>query len=223
MPMHLTRAIVAGAAAAVLAPAAAHGATLRTDDDCYVQAATRHGVVSQPIGIAGDGWAAGSSWSVSGGGLFASGTADASGAFTSTDQNAPVIPTGSAKPRTVTLTGQQDGTDVASVTIKVVNFLVKPRSLNGKPTGSTTWAFSGFQPGRKIYFHVKRGGRVWTQKAGRGKKPCGTLVRRMRRLPAVPGRQIRYGNYKVFVDNRRRFRKGGLQYTATITIFKRYV
>jgi opacity protein-like surface antigen len=215
--MQTTRALIAAAAAALLAPAAAPAATLTTNDDCYVQVATDQGLVSQPIGITGGGWAPGSGWSVTGDGLVASGTADAAGAFTSTDQRAPEIDTETAKPRTITLTGQQDGVEVASVDIKVANFLVRPRNIDGNLTKKTTWVFSGFERGKTIYVHIKRGKHVYTQKAGRAKTACGTLQKRLRKLPAVPKRKIRYGRYKVFVDQRRAFSRSGLQYLATIT------
>jgi hypothetical protein len=215
--MPMTRALIAGAAAALLAPAAAPAATLTTDDDCYVQVDTDQGLISQPIGITGSGWAPGSGWSITGDGFVASGTADGTGAFTSTDQRAPAIATGTSRPRTVTLTGQQDGAAVASVDIQVVNYLVRPRSLKGKLTRKTTWIFSGFRPGKRIYVHIKRGRRVYTQRAGRAGSPCGTLKKRMRKLPAVPPRRIRYGSYEVYVDQRRSFSRRGLQYLATIT------
>jgi hypothetical protein len=213
----MTRALLVAAAAALLAPGVASAATLTADDDCYVQAETDHGLVSQPIGLTGAGWAPSSAWSVTGEGFTASGTADAAGAFTSTDQRAPRIARRTPEPRTITLTGRQDGTDVASVTIQVVNFFVRPRSLKGDVTKRTTWNFSGFAKGKTIYVHVKRGRRVYTRRVGRAKGACGTLAKRLRKIPAVPPRRIRYGSYRVFVDQRRAFSRGGLQYPATIT------
>jgi hypothetical protein len=215
------RAAATGVALALLAPAAAHGASLTTNAPCYRQVATSTGIVSSTLGIAGAGWTPGSAWGLLiGGEPFASGTADAAGNFASSDQRAPQISTSRFKPQNFTVTGQQDGVDVATTTFQVVNFSVKPRSLEGKPTGKTTWLFSGFAARKAIFFHIKRGKRVYTARAGKGDSPCGTLKRRLRRLPAVPARQIKYGKYKVFVDNRRRFKRGGLQYTATITIRK---
>jgi hypothetical protein len=213
--MPSARTLLSGAAVALLAPAAAHGATLTTSQPCYIE--------GQEVGIAGEGWTAGSEWTVSADGIFASGQAGADGTFLTSEAQAPTVVADTFKPQTVSLRGTENGTEVASTSFKVVNFLVKPRSLNGKPTGKTTWVFSGFTPGKKLYFHIKRGKRVYTQKAGRSRKPCGTFKRRMRRLPAVPERQIHYGRYRVFVDNRRRFSRGGLQFRATITIYKRFI
>lgn len=215
--MTRSSAALIAAGLALLAPAAAHGATLTTDRQCYVQGEGKRGVVSQSLTIDGAGWAPGSGWTVSGDQISASGTADPAGNFTTTG-SAPVASSTGYKPQSFTITGQQDRADVATATFKVVNFLVKPRSTHGRPTGTTTWVFSGFTPSKRIFFHIKRGRKLYTSKAGRGDAVCGTLKKRLRRLPAVPKSAIRNGTYKVFVDNRRRFAKRGLQYTAEITV-----
>jgi hypothetical protein len=213
--MITSRALTIGAALAFLAPAAAHGATISTAP-CYYSA--------QRMQINGSGWGPSTTYQVAGQGIFVEGTADDAGNWANTDAFAPDISASGYKPRTFTLTAGQDGTEVATTTFKVVNFLVKPRSLNGKPTGKTTWVFSGFNPGKSIYFHIIRHGKVWSSKAGTGDSPCGTLKRKLRRLPGVPSSQIHYGKYKVYVDNRRKFSKGGFQYgPATITVYKKFV
>lgn len=199
--------------AALAFPAASEAATLTTDRQCYVDAE------GQVMNVSGAEWAPGSAWSVSGGGIDEVGTTDGAGAF-AFNTDVPEIGDG-AKPRTFKLSATEDGAQAAEVSFKVVNFLAAPASIRGRPTGKTAWSFAGFAPTRPIYVHVKRGGKVYTDKAGRGDRRCGTLKTRMRRLPAVPAKKIRYGTYKVFVDNRRKFKRGGLQYFATITIFRR--
>ncbi len=217
--MTLTRIVTIGAATALLAPAAAHAATLKTDLPCYIE--------GQAMGVAGEGWGPGTAWGVQADQIFASGTADEAGNFVDTTQvKAPIVPEITTKPTTVTLTGQQDGVDVASTTFKVVNFLVDPKDPNGKPTGKTKWGFSGFEPGKAIYFHVTRKGKTYTEKVGTAKSPCGTLTKRLRRLPAVPGKKIAYGTYKVAVDSRKKYAKANgayNQYTATVTIRKTFL
>jgi hypothetical protein len=210
--MQTSLVLTAGAAAALLVPAAAQGATLATNAPCYVE--------GQSMGITGTGWAPGSAWGVSSEGIAASGTTGAEGSFAVPGARAPEVFADTFKPQTFTLTGTQDGEAVATKDFQVVNFLVRPRSTSGKPTRKTTWVFSGFESRKRIYFHIKRGRRVYTQRIGRTKSPCGTLKKRMRRLPAVPASQIRDGRYKVFIDHRRGFKRGGYQYgPATITIF----
>ena len=217
--MNFTRVALTSAAAALLVPAAAHAATLETDLPCYL--------TGQSMGVRGTGWGPGTGWSVRADGIFAQGTADPTGTWVDTSQvKAPAIDAGTTKPTTVTLTAQQDGTDVASTTFQVVNFAVKPKDDSGKPTGKTKWSFSGFEPGKTVYIHVTRKGRTYTQRVGTAKSPCGTLSKRLRRLPAVPSTKIGYGRYKVAVDTNKAYQKSDgsfNQYTATITIRKKYL
>ncbi len=73
---------------------------------------------------------------------------------------------------------------------------------------------------------MSRKGRTHTQRAGVASSPCGTLSKRLNRLPAWPKRKIAYGKYKIAIDNRKRYAKtdGSYpQYTARITIYKTYL
>lgn len=206
----LVGSVSVAAAVTALAPAAAGAATIATNLPCYVE--------TQPMIIGGTGWGPGTGWSVQADQIFDAGVADGAGNWVSSTETAPVVPAITTRPQTVTLTGAQDGVTVATATFKVVNFLVRPRDDNGKPKGKTSWGFSGFLPGKRIYVHVRRGSKTYTEAAGRGDGTCGTLRTRMSRLPAVPRSKVRAGTYKVFVDNRRKFSKGGRQYAAAITI-----
>lgn len=216
--MNLTRVLIIGGATALLAPTAAHAATVTTNQQCYIE--------SQQMGVTGTGWAPGSDWSFKTDQVFDYGTADEAGNWGSLNETAPIIPERTTKPSTFTLTAAQDGTDVAQTTFKVVNFLVDPKDPSGKPTGSTKWRFSGFDPGKNIYIHVRRKGRTYTQNAGKASSPCGTLTKRLHRLPAVPSRKITYGTYKIAVDSRKKYAKPNgqyNQYTASITIYKTFL
>ena len=194
-------------------PTATQAATLTTDRQCYVDAD------GQVMNVTGADFAAGAAWAVNGAGIDEAGTTDGAGAF-GFNTAVPTIG-GGIKPRQFTISATQDGAPAADTTFKVVNFLAMPASIQGRPTSSTSWGFSGFTPAKPIFVHVRRSGKVYTEKAGKGDRVCGTLQTRMRRLPAVPPDRIGYGKYQVYVDNRRKFRRGGLQYFATITIFRR--
>ncbi len=195
---------------AALVPAGANAATITTDRPCYYE--------RQATTITGAGWGPGTRWNAAADQIFAAGDADPAGNWT-TQVQAPILTREGISPKAVTLTGTQDGVAVATTNFQVVNFLVQPKATHGKPTRSTTWAFSGFEPGKRIYVHIRRGSHTYTEKAGRGDGTCGTLRTRLRRLPAVPASQIRKGRYGVFVDTRRAFRKGGHQFPARITVF----
>lgn len=213
----MTRAPLAVAGLLLVLPAAADAATLTTDRQCYVQAEGANGLIQQTLTANGTGWVPNSTWGLSAEGIEASGPVDTAGNFTAAG-NATAIDSARLQPQTFTLSGTQDGTEVATAEYSVVNFLVKPKSPDGNPTGTTSWWFGGFTPSKSIYVHVKRGKKVYTQKAGKGDETCGTLRKRLRRLPAVPSSKIEFGTYKIFVDNRRKFSKGGLQYRASIRI-----
>lgn len=207
--------VLTALAAALLAPAAAQGATLTTDLPCYVE--------KQAMTVTGADWAAGSAFSLAGDSIAATGTADALGGW-SADVTAPPTPGRSTRPRTVVLTGDQDGAPVATTTFRTIDFLVDPQgSSSGRPTSSRIVRFSGFQPGRRIYLHVKRRGakRVYTRVVGRPKAPCGTFRRRLRRLPAIPASKIRFGRYTIAFDSRRRYSKRTLpQFVFNLTIVR---
>ena len=196
---------------ALAAPAAAEAAELTTARPCYTS--------GQAMTIRGAGWLPGSRWSVQGEQIFDSGVTGDGGTFTSTNAEAPLLPAdGSTRPQTFTIRGSQDAAEVASTTFKVVNFLARPVQPFGNPVRRTRWIFSGFKPGRRIYVHVTRRGETYTTEAGWGDADCGILRTRLRRLPGVPASRIRRGRYRVYVDNRRAFSPGGLQYRASITI-----
>lgn len=199
--------LLAAAVLAVAAPSQAGAATLSTEAACYLP--------GEAIEVAGAGWAPGSDWTVSGA-FTADGVTDDIGAF-SFAERAPMI-ADTTVPRTFRLSGTENGEIVARASFKVVSFLVVPKNVKGNPTGKTPWRFSGFAPGQPIFIHVQRKGRTYTQKVGRGDTTCGRLKTRVRRLPAVPQREIGFGTYKLFVDNRSRFTKGGLQYRAKIKL-----
>jgi len=207
----MPRTLIAAIALLLAAPGLASAATLTTDRQCYVD------VKGQQIGVTGTGWAPGSAWGVIGGSITESGTADAAGGF-AFQTALPTIFGDGIKPQKVRLSGTQDGAEIASTSFKVVEFLVAPKDISGKPTGKTSWGFSGFTPSKAIYIHVRRGGKTYTDRVGKGDKVCGTLRTRLRRLPAVPPSKIRFGRYKLYVDNRPKFSKGGLQFPATIRI-----
>ena len=172
----------------------------------------------------------GSSWSVQTtdpqNQIFDSGIADPAGNFTSTAERAPIVVGDTLTPKTFTLSGQQDGQEVATTQFQVVDFLVKPKDPSGKPNRKTRWRFSGFIPDQPIYVHVRRKGKTYTQRAGVAAAPCGTLSKRLNRLPAWPKNKIAYGTYKIAIDNRKQYAKTDgtyQQYTAKITIYKTFL
>jgi len=205
---------VAGAASAMPAQAA----TLVTDLPCYVE--------QQPMSIGGQGFAPGSDYTVAGGDgqIFAFGTSDPAGNWLSQTEVAPIIPERTTKPKTFSLEAKQDGVPVATTTFQAVNLMITLASTRGKPTSKTTWRFSGFEPGKSIYAHVRRGGRTLSNvRMGRGSAPCGTLATKQRRLPGVSSRRVKFGSYDIYVDNRQTFKRGApRQIRSTLTVYRTF-
>lgn len=210
--------VLAGLAAAGLTTtaASAQAATITTDRPCYVE--------QQPMAIAGTGWVPNARYSVKTDQLFAFGNADATGNWLSTTETAPIVVERTTRPKTFTLTAQQDGVDVATAPFDVVNLLVTLASTRGKPTSRTTWRFSGFNPGESIYVHVRRGGKTLANvRMGRGDSRCGRLTTKQRRLPGVSSRRLRTGRYDLYMDNRRTFSPSKRpQYRSSISIFRTF-
>lgn len=110
------------------------------------------------------------------------------------------------------------------MTIEVIELIVVPKNRDVGPLEKTIWRFAGFEPGRPIYFHTRRGGRTYTKRIGMAKSPCGTLRKRLRGLPAWPRKNVDFGTYRVAVDTRRRYApaKGRYaQYTFSILVFRK--
>ena len=195
----LFRSALAAAATALTVaavPAVAPAASLTTDLPCYPE--------GYPVTFSGSGWSPNTQWGLSAGGsVFQSGSADVLGSFTSRVAAPNVVPD-TVAPQKVTVVGTQDGSEVASVSFRVVNFMVKLDSDRGRPTGKTTWRFSGFSPGSTVYVHIRRGGKTLSNtRIGTSSSPCGTGKRRLARLPGVA--HPRSGTYKVFVDGAKQY------------------
>jgi hypothetical protein len=197
--------------AAVPATAAAQGPAIATDLPCYIE--------QQPMAISGNGFGAGTSWTVKTEQLFDFGTVGADGTFLSTNETAPIVPTITPESREFRLVGTQDGAEVASTTFRVANFAVSISPSRGRPTSAARWRFSGFQPGKNIYLHVRRGSKTLRNFSfGKAQGACGELSKRAKRLP-IPARSIKRGSYGFFIDSSPRFSaKTRPQYRITTTV-----
>jgi hypothetical protein len=194
-------ALAAVAAAAAAVPASAAAADVVPDLPCYLPGA--------PLELGGSGWTPGATWTASGA-VSATTTVDAQGLVAAGGLSAPTITAMRRTPQTFTVDAT-DGAQTAGATFQVVN----PGAIwndDGDPRGRVKWTFGGLAPGEPVYVHVRRGLKTLkTTKVGRASTPCGTASKRLRRLP-LRSSQITNGNYKIAVDNRKRFSSGGLQY-----------
>lgn len=199
------------AAAVAVVPAGASAAAVTTDLPCYLP--------GLPVTFAGSAFTPAAPFSVSGTGIFASGTVDAAGNATAST-TAPSLSSSRRSPKTVAYQAT-DGANTIPGSFKVVNGGAKWDG-SGNPRGTVKWSFGGLTPGQPVYVHVRRDSKtVKTTRAGKAGGVCGTASKRLKRLP-VDSADVRNGTYKVFVDSRKKFTKGGLQYGYSYRVFTTY-
>lgn len=209
-PLHRTLCGALGCAAALAAPAAASAATITPSKRCYVE--------RTPMSISGTGFSPGGRYELEGFAIAQFGNADAAGNFVTQGMVAPG--SGSIiKPKRFLVTAQDNGTVVAHATFHTTPFAVYESHSAGNPRRSTTWRFAGFAPHKRIYVHVMRGGKLLhTARAGKSRNACGTLKRRLPRLP-LGSAPLRSGNYKIVVDNSRHHRAHRRHVTFAYRVF----
>lgn len=201
------------AAAAAAAPASA--ASIDVDRSCYNERA--------PMEVSGRGFTPGTSWTVTTTGLTGTGIVDSDGTFRSPGAPAPVVLRKTTRPTRFTLSASVGGRRIATRRIRVVNLLVTLGSTNGRPTGRTRWQFSGFDRGKSVYLHVRRGGRtIRTVRMGRADRSCGRLSVLARRLPGIRSSRIRPGTYRFAIDSRKKYSsRTRPQYRTGIRVLRR--
>ena len=199
------------AAAGAATAGAASAATLAVNAHCYVTSKAGR----PPMTITGTGYTPGDPISIS----DKSGTLD-----TTTDANAAgdiSLTTRAPVPFSLTKPGQKSDTitatdfpatggEIVGTTTTELSVLAAEPGKTHKARGlrvfreKTTWSFSGFPVGRKIWGHYTFGGKeIARQSFGRAKGPCGTLRSRKIVLPATP----HHRGYDLQVDTRKKYSK----------------
>jgi hypothetical protein len=189
--------VAALSAVALAVPAAAHAAAVVTDRTCYTE--------GDVYTVAGGGFTPGTTVSISGDGISGSAPVLANGAF---------IFQGSAPEQFSTEAGDKkipitviDSAGVATAGIvRVARIGVSQNPSSGNPRKKVRWRFSGFDVGKVIYSHVRRGGKTYRHRFGKAKGPCGTLKAKARLLP-IPKSKVRSGTYKVQIDTSKAYHK----------------
>jgi hypothetical protein len=209
--MRLRLAAAAGVTAALVAPGAAHAATLGVQGACFV--------TGGPVTVTGGSFTPNAPVSI-GGGAFGSTVADAAGNI-SAQIAAPFVNTVAPKTIGITATDSAAPGNVGSAQFQVIARPLNTNApLNGRPRQKTTWRFSGFPAGTAIYGHYRFHGR--TMKNYRFGKPtgaCGTLVVRARRMP-MPSSRIRRGTWTLQLDQRRHYRRSGARRVVRFRIIR---
>lgn len=186
------------------AAAQASAATLAVSAPCYVNVNSAKGA---PIDITGTGYTPGDMILVQGNAVSGTTTAGPNGSINLVTTG-PILPFSGPGSGSTTLTSQDEtsgAANLAQTAVTVANFSVDTQPSVAKPSRKVTWRFSGFRPGRSIYVHYLRKGKVLARMAfGRAHGPCGTLKTHDR---FYPGGHPHYSKYQVVFDQVKRYTK----------------
>jgi hypothetical protein len=215
-PVAARRTVLLGLLAALLClavPAGASAATVVAGQRCALAG-------SRSFNLATNGWLPGSPLTIAlGGKQLGTGVADATGAFSTLGNplTAPLL----AKPRvkTLKLTVTDGTTTTPAVKTKVV-----ARGVNvpdhAKPAQTVRYKAFGFPPHKRLYLHVRRGGKTkGSFRIGRAKGVCGLTQRKLRYMPL---RRWSTGIYDYWFSDTKHFRAARTLYGYRIKITRRF-
>ena len=219
--MHrLTRAAVAAAGLlAVLAvPSAAQAAAIAGPPCARVLPGQK------TIPVAGTGFTAGSSVRVNdaanAGNTLGSTTADAAGNFNDLFFG-PTFPDAETNQMTVNVSGVDDqGVASPPVPLQVVR-ITATLPDRARPTSRVRYRVFGFQTGKRVYLHIRRGGKTrGSFRISTATGPCGIATRRLRYMPL---RRWSTGTYDYYFQHTRRFDRREPGVKLQISIVRRIV
>jgi hypothetical protein len=89
-----------------------------------------------------------------------------------------------------------------------------------KPASRVRYRLYGFNPGQRVYLHVRRGGKTrGTFSMGTAAGPCGTLTKRLRYMPV---RRYSSGTYDYYFGHTSKFVRAQQIYRVKINIFRTF-
>jgi hypothetical protein len=196
---------------------AASAASLSVDRACYVNVNSASGA---PMTITGSGFAPGETVDVSGGTVYAQGTAGPTGTFSVTTK-APILSTVNPATETTTLTATGESSQAtATVSVQSANLAVQtsPPSVRNVRRDKVKFSFSGFTPGRHIFGFYVRGRKLVRARFGVAHGPCGTLTQR---ALLFPGGRPTHDSYTVtFESSPRLLKTAHPKITGRLTILR---
>jgi hypothetical protein len=147
------------------------------------------------------------------------GTTTPAGAYATPPTALFAPPQPSKNVQTVTLSASDAGGLTASRTMKVVKLgVVVPD--RAKPSRRVKYRVFGFQPGKRVYLFVRRGGKTKGRfTIGKPKGDCGTLTKKLRYMPL---RHWSTGNYEYWYTQNRKYSKQTRIYGYRLNIFKTF-
>jgi hypothetical protein len=211
---HFTFTSLTSIALSAVTAAAGSAATVAVDKPCYDE--------SNTMTITGAGYTPGDTVDVTATGVFGTAPVDAAGQFALAVKAPPL---GTIAPShqafMLTATSEANPTVTAAALFNVATFAVTTKPPQARPSQRVRFLFSGFTPGKAIYAHYVRSGKVRaTARFGVAASPCGTLTVRAR---LYPDNHPATGVYHIQFDSTRRYAaKTAHKLVATLRIFKSF-
>jgi hypothetical protein len=199
------------------APAPASAATVTTTVPCvrFVDVDPSAGVDALPtLGVATSGWNASTPLSFTvDGAVVGTGQADNLGAYNNqTGLFKPPEPKGNLQTSTLAVNG-----GMASTQFRIVRLTVQVPA-RAKPSKRVKYRVFGFQPGKRVYLFVRRGGKTKGRfTLGKPQTECGTLTKKLRYMPL---RRWRTGKYEYWYTQDKKYSKTTRIYGYQLNIFR---
>jgi hypothetical protein len=146
--------------------------------------------------------------------IVGTGVADNAGAYNNQGRLfTPPAPKGNLQTSTLAVNG------AASTQFRIVRLTVQVPS-RAKPSTRVKYRMFGFQPGKRVYLFVRRGGKTKGRFAlGKPKGECGTLTKKLRYMPL---RRWSTGKYEYWYTQDRKYSKATRIYGYQLNIFKTF-
>jgi hypothetical protein len=148
--------------------------------------------------------------------VLGTGTADAAGAFSNASAPfTPPEPKGNLQ--AVTLTADDGAGTTASSPLQIVRLIVTVPD-RAKPSKIVKYRAFGFQPGKKLYLFVRRGGKTKGRfLLGKPAGDCGLVTKKLRYMPL---KRWSTGKYDYWYSQNKRYSEKTRIYGYQIRIFK---
>jgi hypothetical protein len=203
---------IAGTLAALAVPSTASAA-----DVAAGQACARSG--TKTFNMTTTGWAPGAGLTIHLGGFSNTVTADANGVFSTAGAPLTAPTLSSAGVRSLSLSVTDGTTTAGPVKTKIVRRGVRVPS-RAKPSQVVRYKTYGFPRHKRLYLHVRRGGKTkGTFRIGRPSGACGLVTRKLRYMPL---RRWSTGTYDFWFSNTRKFRRSRTLYGYRINIYRKF-
>jgi hypothetical protein len=207
-------AVLVAGAAALIVPSSAQAAAITVPPCARVLPA------QQTVPITGTGFTAGGFVRVldAAGQSLGSATADAAGNFAA-NFFGPTFPNADTNQLTLQVSAVDDqGVTSPPVPLQVVRITATIPD-KARPSSRVRYRVFGFETGRRVYLHIRRGGRTrGTFKISNANGPCGIASRRLKYMPL---RRYSTGVYDYYFQHTKRFDRSEPAVRLRISIVRR--